>query len=140
MAIVSMGPFPGLVNSMRGTLVLQPVGGSLYIYGLLTGLDESSEGDVAFYDGYSCAGPHRVGAVQSARSKYVADSNGVAQISLTVPGLSLNDDQPVMGRPLIIEPSGTGASAIGCGIVVPSGAQMAVVEVCRTMFTCDSPL
>ena len=61
-----MGVYPGRVNQTGGTLVLETVGGSLLIYGLLTGLATNSVGLLKLHTGYSCEGPDRVGGASTA--------------------------------------------------------------------------
>jgi len=54
---------------------------------------------------------------------YTSDASGVAEISLTIPGFSLNGDMPVLGRALVVHNAAN--SRVGCGLIVPHLGMMA---------------
>ena len=64
--------------------------------------------------------------------KYSSDAAGVAVIGETVTGFSLSDAMAVLGRTVVVHESDsiTSPSRIGCGVIVPSSAQIVSIGTC----------
>ena len=59
-----------------------------------------------------------------------SDAKGVAKLTLVVPGYTLNDASPVMGRPVVVEAEESlGPSPpVACGVITPTDASAAVMH------------
>ena len=125
-ASVSFASYPGQSTTVRGTLLLQAGANELRVFGFISGLTPSSVGSYSVYDGHGCGSTGEVGATYPWNGvKYTADAKGVARITLVMPGHTLNDESPVMGRPFVIgaaDSLGASAAPVACGIVTPTDA------------------
>ena len=138
-AVVTMGFYPGWVAGIGGTIAMQAQGSDLHIYGLLTGLEPSVTGGWHIHAGFTCDDSDSVGdhycedgtcAVDPwTPITYTSDASGVAEISLTIPGFSLNGEMPVLGRALVVHASAAaGKGRRGCGLIVPALGKMAMMS------------
>ena len=55
---------------------------------------------------------------------FTANAEGVAELSLTVPGFSIDEIMPVAGRALVVHDA---ANRIGCGVIIPSKAEVTLI-------------
>ena len=59
---------------------------------------------------------------------YTTDSNGVANVSLSLPHFTLGERNPVAGRTLVVHLSSNyGSKRVMCGIIEPSYSEMTVI-------------
>ena len=110
--------------SVQGLLMVQEHASEMLIEGTLSGLPASAEAGWHIHTGYTCSDAAGVGGhfYDTAGSDpwnaitYTSDSNGVAAVSVTMSGFSMNalDALPVFGRAVVVH--GGGARA-GCGTI-----------------------
>ena len=147
-----MGPYPASAaqwSNVGGTLVVQSVEGKLKIYGVVTGLSAGSTGEWHVHEGASCTSatgeiggdvllPHPGGHYipeggdhpwANPSPTYTTDSNGVAVVELSIGGFSLVDENPVVGLVLVLHATDDTDQVVrvGCGIIAPTPAQVALV-------------
>ena len=108
---------------------------SLVVHGILTGLPANFEGGWHIHTGFSCQESDLVGLHFFDSStgpdpwnviKYQSDADGVATISATMPGFSLDGAMAVLGRTVVVH----GATKIGCGLILPSNAEIVTIDTC----------
>ena len=142
-AVVTMGRYPGLPLSgpyaffVGGTIVVQAKDNALHIHGFVTGLPPNSAGGWHVHEGFRCDDDNAVKNhyydTDDERGdpwspvEYVSDAEGTAEISLSMPGFSLKEAMPAMGRAIVFHNSITTAPTmrIGCGLILPSRATVA---------------
>lgn len=130
-------------SDLGGSLVVQADEGVLRVYGFLTGLRASTTGGWHIHTGYECGESHNYEDKQGGHYcpdgacnddpwvgvTYTSDASGNAEIDLRIADFSLVDGMPVAGRALVIHDSDAGEKArIGCGIISPTTAQIAVID------------
>jgi Cu/Zn superoxide dismutase len=136
---VAIGGQEANYSALGGTLVVQASAGVLRVYGFLTGLHASTTGGWHIHTGYQCSnaatqGGHycldgtECGSDPWAGVTYTSDASGNAEIDLEIADFSLVDSMPVAGRALVIHDSDATRRRIGCGLIVPSTAQIAVIS------------
>ena len=131
--MVTMGGYPGTASLTQGTLVVQAHTGLLRIYGYVTGLGADVMGGWHVHEGFSCSSHDDIGGHYYSglndpwtnTEKYSTDNNGVAEVSLAVPGFSLDDEMPVAGRAIVFHSAGGGL--VGCGVITPTTAEVALI-------------
>ena len=137
-AVAHIGRYPGTPPGPGGTLVLETKRDSLSIFGILTGLTPSSTGGWHVHVGFTCEDSDSVGGHYKLESgadpwtaiKYTSDADGVAIISATVAGFSLTDAMAVLGRAVVVHDLDSSPSRKGCGVIVPSNAQIVTIGSC----------
>ena len=128
-------------SDLGGSLVVQADEGVLRVYGFLTGLRASTTGGWHIHTGYECGTSAKQGDHYCPDGDaciddpwvgvtYTSDASGNAEIDLRIADFSLVDGMPVAGRALVIHDSDAEGNAprIGCGIISPTTAQIAVID------------
>ena len=126
LAYATITMYPGVpTNSLGGTLALEFVPGAdlLRVRGFISGLGANERGGWHIHEGFSCAaaGNHYFasnGVDDWLAATYVANGDGVAEISATFPGYSLTGEGlPVLGHALVVH---SGSARVGCGVITPA--------------------
>ncbi len=136
-ARATLAPYPGQLNELGGTILLEVAEGSasLYVRGLISGLEPAAEGGWHVHTGFTCDAATLVGGHffptggtdAWLQTRWASDADGVAELREVVPGYGLTRDgalrglggpTAVLGRTVVVHDAS--GARVACGVIEPA--------------------